>query len=116
MTGDPDRLGQVVGNLVANAIKYTPEDGRVAVSLSATDEEARIVVEDSGRGVPQEERALLFDRLYRSEQTRRTRAPGVGLGLTIAKAIVELHSGRIEVGDSDLGGARFEVVLPLHPG
>ena len=110
--GDPDRLAQVLSNLLTNAIKFTPAGGRIEVELRATEREARLTVDDSGCGIEESELPHLFDRLYRGEEVRARQVAGVGLGLAISRAIVEAHSGRIEARAGRLGGACFEVSLP----
>ena len=106
---DAIRLGQALGNLVDNALKYTPAGG--AVSLSVEESEGRVVltVDDSGPGVAEDEREAIFRRLYRSDASRSQR--GLGLGLSLARAMIEAHGGAISVSRSSLGGARFAVVL-----
>jgi len=113
--GDPDRLKQVVLNLVDNAIKYTPAEGRVMLSLGKQDGLAKIVVEDTGAGIPAKDLPHIFDRFYRVDRARTRAAGGSGLGLSIAQWVVQAHSGWFEV-DSQLGeGSRFTVWLPLAP-
>lgn len=112
--GDAHRLGQVVDNLLTNAIKFTPKGGRVAVRLASTDGVATIEVADSGVGIPESEQGLLFDRLYRSRGATAARVPGLGLGLTIVKAIVEAHAGRVGVRSTPGAGATFRVELPIR--
>ncbi|MGE5407995.1 MAG: PAS domain S-box protein [Syntrophothermus sp.] len=111
--GDPDRLAQVISNLLTNAVKFTPAGGRIEVDLRAVDAQARLTVEDSGPGIDESERPRLFERLYRGEEGRERQIAGAGLGLAISRAIVEAHSGRIEVRAGHLGGACFEVTLPV---
>jgi PAS domain S-box-containing protein len=111
--GDPDRLDQVLANLLSNAIKFTPRGGRVEVRLQRLEDEALLTVSDDGPGIPPAERAQLFDRLFRGDDVQRQRISGAGLGLAIARSIVEAHNGRIEARAEDGGGARFEVGLPL---
>ncbi len=113
-SGDPQRLGQVVDNLLSNAIKFTPKGGRVAVSLSARDGLAAIEVTDSGMGIPESEQRHLFDRLYRAPSAMASAIPGVGLGLTIVKAIVDAHHGRIAVESEPGAGATFRVEIPVR--
>jgi PAS domain S-box-containing protein len=113
-SGDPQRLGQVVDNLLSNAIKFTPKGGRVAVNLSAHDGVAAIEVTDSGMGIPEEEQRHLFDRLYRAPSAMQSAIPGVGLGLTIVKAIVDAHHGRIRVESEPGAGATFRVEIPVQ--
>jgi PAS domain S-box-containing protein len=112
--GDPQRLGQVLDNLLSNAIKFTPNGGRVAVSLTASDGVAAIEVTDSGMGIPEDEQQRLFDRLYRARSATASAIPGVGLGLTIVKAIVDAHRGRILVESEPGAGATFRVELPVQ--
>ena len=113
--GDPDRLKQVIVNLVGNAIKYTPEGGDVRVGLSKTDTEAKLVVSDTGPGIPSEDLPHVFERFYRGEKsrTRSKDGKGFGLGLSIAFWIVRNHDGRIEVDSVEGEGTTFCVWLPL---
>jgi PAS domain S-box-containing protein len=110
--GDGDRLAQVIVNLVSNAIKLTPAEGWIEVALRVAGGQAIVSVEDSGPGVDADELPQLFDRHYRGREARAGQISGAGLGLAISRSIVEAHSGRIEVRDSLLGGACFEVLLP----
>jgi PAS domain S-box-containing protein len=111
--GDSDRLAQVVSNLVSNAIKFTPPRGRVEVAVRAERERALLTVSDTGPGVSAAERSRLFERMFRSEDVKRLQVDGAGLGLAIARSIVEAHSGTIDVRTADSGGAVFEVAVPL---
>jgi len=111
ISADPIRLGQALSNLVDNALKYTPEGGKVNVSVTASPAPT-VIVDDSGPGVPVTEREAIWRRLYRSDSSRSQR--GLGLGLTLVRAIAEAHGGTVTVGDSPLGGARFELRLPAQ--
>src|SRR5262249_15920838 len=110
--GDPDRLLQVFANLLTNAIKFTPAGGQIEVELKASEGQALLTVDDSGRGVDASELPHLFERLYRGEEVKERQVAGAGLGLAISRAIVEAHAGRIEVRPGRLGGACFQVTLP----
>ena len=113
--GDRGRLDQLLGNLVSNAVKFTPEGGRVTVRVSAQDESALIEVSDNGIGVPEAELGELFTRFFRSSTATENAIPGTGLGLVIAKAIAEAHGGQIAVESREGVGTTFKVTLPLRP-
>ena len=106
--GDRDLLTQMVANLVENAIRHGGK--KIGLALSATSEAVSILVTDDGPGVPEHEREKVFQRLYRLDKSRST--PGTGLGLSLVKAIADLHSARIELYDMEPGLA-VRVVLPL---
>ncbi len=110
-------LRSVFQNLIDNAVKYTPEGSAVTVRVSATPLEVGFTVEDEGPGIPAEKRTAVFERFTRLEQTR-TKAEGIGLGLSISKRVVELHGGALTIEDRKDGksGACFRVRLPLEPG
>lgn len=115
--GDRDRLKQVFLNLIANAIQYTPPHGDVFVSLVKVSDQARIIIRDTGPGIPAEDLPHIFERFYRAEKSRtRSIAGGFGLGLSIAHWIVEHHHGRIEVESKDGRGTTFAIWLPLAGG
>jgi PAS domain S-box-containing protein len=111
---DPDKLQRVVMNLLGNAFKFVPDGGRVRCSLRHSPEAVTIAVDDSGPGVPPELRQGIFERFRQGDGGINRTVGGTGLGLAIAKEFVEMHKGRLDVLDSDLGGARFEINLPLH--
>ena len=112
--GDRDRLKQVFLNLIANAIQYTPAGGEVFLSLSRSGEHAKLIVRDTGPGIPAEDLPYIFERFYRAEKSRtRSGVAGFGLGLSIAHWIVEQHGGKIEVNSRDGKGTTFAVWLPL---
>jgi signal transduction histidine kinase len=113
LQGDRARLAQVLDNLVSNALKFTENGGRVEVRLSAEDGLALLEVEDDGVGIPIEEQEHLFERFFRSSTATENAIPGTGLGLTITKAIVERHGGRIEVDSAAHAGTTVRVSLPL---
>ncbi|HJS20028.1 MAG TPA: HAMP domain-containing sensor histidine kinase [Anaerolineales bacterium] len=114
VNGDRDRLKQVFINLVANAIQYTPQGGEVFISLEQIKHQARVIVRDTGPGIPAEDLPHIFERFYRAEKSRtRGKSTGFGLGLSIANWIVEKHGGRIEVVSQDGKGTTFVIWLPL---
>lgn len=111
--GDRDRLKQALLNLVGNAINYTPSGGEVKLSLQKDKEWVRIAVNDTGIGIAPEHIPHLFDRFYRADKARARAAGGAGLGLAIAKSVVDAHNGKITV-DSKVGrGTTFTIWLPL---
>lgn len=115
VNGDRDRLKQVFINLVANAIQYTPQGGEVFLSLEKIGEQARIIIRDTGPGIPAEDLPHIFERFYRAEKSRtRRETAGFGLGLSIANWIVERHGGRIEVNSEERKGTTFAIWLPLY--
>ena len=112
--GDPDRLQQVVANLLDNAVKFTPPGGSIAVSLEAFDHQARITVSDTGRGLRKEMIPHLFDRFVQAESSMTRAHGGLGLGLAIARHIVDVHGGEVHVESPGEGqGTTFTVTLPL---
>jgi signal transduction histidine kinase len=126
--GDPDRLRQLLLNLVDNAVKYTPPGGRVTLGLARAAGFARVTVRDTGGGIPPEELPFIFDRFYRIDKAR-SRPPtppasgeqggsgqgGAGLGLSIAQSIAQAHGGNISVESAPGQGTTFTVTLPVAP-
>jgi signal transduction histidine kinase len=114
--GDAARLEQALQNLAANAIRHTPPGGRVVLHASPADSGVRIVVRDTGPGIPPEHLARVFDRFYKVDASRAgTAVPsGSGLGLSIVRAIVERHGGTVTASNAPEGGAEFELVLPAY--
>jgi two-component system sensor histidine kinase MtrB len=109
---DPPRLGQVLGNLISNAIKFTPAGGHVQVAVAATEEGARFIVRDDGVGIDPAELEHVFDRFYRGTRRPEERAGGSGLGLAIARSIVDMHEGRVTISSTPDVGTEVEVTLP----
>ena len=107
--GDEAQLQQALGNLLDNAIKFTPEGGTVEIGLCQEDEWAKLWVEDRGIGIPVEDLSYLFSRFHRGRNA--VSYPGSGLGLAIVKAIVETHGGKVK-GENVETGSRFTVWLP----
>jgi signal transduction histidine kinase len=110
---DPDRLARAIGNLLSNAVKYTPAGGVIAVT-TGTDATAWIQVRDNGPGIIPEEQEQIFKPFFRSQQERRF-PQGLGLGLTIARDLVEAHGGQLDVASTPGEGSRFTIHLPLEP-
>jgi signal transduction histidine kinase len=110
--GDRTRLHQVLDNLLSNALKFTPSGGRVEVRLKQVGDTALLEVADNGLGIPADEQARLFERFFRSSSATENAIPGTGLGLTITKAIVERHGGRIEIESAEDAGTIVRVGLP----
>jgi two-component system OmpR family sensor kinase len=113
--GDPDRLQQVVQNLIDNASRYVSEGGTIKVELSGVREHSVITVSDDGPGFGDVDPARLFDRFYRGDTSRARTTGGAGLGLTIVKAIVMAHDGTVEAFNLPNGGACFVVAIPSLP-
>jgi two-component system sensor histidine kinase BaeS len=102
----------VLQNLVANAVRHTPRGGRIALRAAPDGDDVVLVVEDSGPGIPPEHLPHVFDRFYRVDSARDARSGGSGLGLSIVRAVVEQHGGRVAAANGAMGGARFELRLP----
>ena len=112
--GDPDRLQQVVWNLLANAVKFTPRGGRVHVSLRRVDSHVHVVVSDTGRGIAAGVLPLIFDRFRQADSSSRRAHGGLGIGLALVRHLTELHGGSVEAYSPGEGqGATFTVKLPL---
>lgn len=114
--GDSDRLQQVVSNLVGNAIKFTPQSGRVAIRMTTLGSEIVIEVSDNGPGIDPQFLPHVFEPFRQADGTSTRRHQGLGLGLSIARDLVLLHGGRVEAGNVDTGGAIFRVYLPSTTG
>jgi signal transduction histidine kinase len=112
LEGDAARLRQVLDNLVSNALKFTPDGGSVTLSARNGDGPLRVEVADTGIGIPQDELGQLFSRFYRASTATRRAIPGTGVGLVIARAIVEAHGGTISLESTEGEGTRVTVVLP----
>lgn len=114
VSGDPDRLLQIVWNLLSNAIKFTPRGGKVQLRLLRVNSHVEIVVNDTGRGIDRDFLPLVFERFRQSESTASRTESGLGLGLAIARELVELHGGTISAASNGRDqGATFTVKLPL---
>lgn len=117
VAGDRDRLKQLMLNLVSNALKFTPEGGRVTLGLACINDWVRLTVADTGSGIPPADLPRIFERFYRVDKARSRALGGAGLGLSIAQRIAQMHGGRIEVASDGVAGhgTTFSVWLPLAP-
>jgi signal transduction histidine kinase len=108
---DPQRIEQVIGNLLRNALRYIPEGGRIWLTLEKTAESIRLFVNDNGPGIPDEDLPFLFDRFWRKERSRSRAAGGTGLGLAISKQLIEAQGGTISAQNLDVGGLQIQIIL-----
>jgi PAS domain S-box-containing protein len=115
VVADSEQLERVLLNLATNAVKFTPKGGAVNVFADGDDEQARITVVDTGMGIPADEQPRLFTRFFRSSTARSAAVPGTGLGLVIARSIVEAHGGTIELVSAENEGTVVTVTLPRRP-
>ena len=111
---DRGRIGQVVANLISNAVKYTDEKGSITVSVDRDDDKAVLAIEDTGIGISEEDRMRVFERFYRTDKSRTRKTGGAGIGLSISKAIVTAHGGTICCESEPGVGSRFIVTLPIN--
>jgi PAS domain S-box-containing protein len=114
--GDAEDLARMVGNVLGNALKFTPAGGSVTVRLDAADGFARVEIADTGIGIPKEEIGSVFDGFFRSSRSQRNESPGPGLGLTIAQSIANRHSGTIAINAREPAGTVVEIRLPVRGG
>jgi heavy metal sensor kinase len=114
LTADPNRMRQILANLLDNAIKYTPSGGRIDIEAHQGEEKIVILVKDTGIGIQPEELPRIWDRLYRCDQSRSQK--GLGLGLSLVKAVVQAHKGQIEVFSEPGKGSTFKIYLPTEDG
>jgi two-component system sensor histidine kinase BaeS len=112
---DPQRLSQVLRNLLVNALTHTPAGGRILIKAQQQNGQALVSVKDTGPGIPAGDLRYVFDRFYRVDKSRSRSTGGVGLGLTIARRLIEAHHGTIEVFSPQGQGAEFVITLPVHP-
>jgi len=108
---DPSRIQQALANLLDNAVKYTPEHGRISIECSSSGDAVHVAIKDDGIGIPAAEQPRIWDRLYRGDKSRGQR--GLGLGLSLVKAVVEAHGGRVTVQSAEGTGSEFNVSLPV---
>lgn len=112
---DTRRIGRVLNNLVANALRHTPPGGRVMVTARRMADCVEVSVQDTGEGIPPEDLPHIFERFFRGDRSRSRETGGAGLGLAIARSIVAAHGGKIEVSSSPENGSRFTFSLPSTP-
>lgn len=112
---DSGRIGQAIDNLLSNAIKFTAAGGRVVASVRTVEGAVELAVRDTGVGIPEDEQGMLFTRFFRASTATRNAVPGVGLGLTITRAIVLAHGGTMDVTSKEGVGTEFRMLLPMAP-
>lgn len=110
--GDPIRLEQILVNLLSNALRYTPAEGRIEIGLEESQDRVKIMVKDSGPGIPEADLPYIFERFYRADPSRSRSEGGSGLGLAIARNLALAHGGHLEAANSPQGGAIFTLTLP----
>jgi signal transduction histidine kinase len=113
VVGDPVRLKQAIGNLLDNAVKYTPEGGSIWVRMRLDEQRILIEVQDTGYGIPAAAQAKLFQRFYRIQIPGAENVIGTGLGLSLVKAVVEQHGGRVAAESEEGQGSTFRLWLPI---
>ena len=116
ITGDRERIEQVFINIISNAVKYTPDGGRIDIKAVASqpEGEVRVYIRDNGIGIAEEDLSKLFERFYRVDKSRTSESGGTGLGLSIAKEIVESHGGSITARSKVGVGTLMTVTLPIR--
>ena len=114
--GDNEKIGIALSHLVRNAIVFNDPGGKASISLSRSDEEVRIAVKDNGIGIPPEDQQRIFERFYQVEDHLTREHGGMGLGLSVARMMVEMHRGRLELESTAGKGSTFSIHLPLQPG
>lgn len=112
---DKDKISQVLVNLLSNAFKYTPGDGRVKISVEDDKDATLIIVEDNGFGIPKEDLPFIFERFYRADKSRNRHTGGSGIGLAIARSIIQAHKGAITAHSVEGHGSKFTISLPKEP-
>jgi signal transduction histidine kinase len=112
--GDYDRLAQVIFNLLNNAIHHTPRSGKIVVSAEEDDNQVKVVIQDTGSGIPEKELPYVWERFYRVDKSRARGLGGTGLGLAIVKQIVEGHKGSVNIESQEGVGTKVTVILPIH--
>ena len=112
---DPDKIIQVIDNIMNNAIKYSPDGGTITVHLSETHNNILLSITDQGLGIPKKDLQKVFDRFYRVDKARARKQGGTGLGLAITKEVIKAHGGNIWVESQEGRGSTFYITLPYEP-
>jgi signal transduction histidine kinase len=115
INADAGRVGQIFNNIINNAMRYSPDGGRITVSLACRGGMAEIRVRDSGEGIPEEALPFVFDRFYRADRARSRQEGGSGLGLAIARQLARAHGGELTAANAPGGGAELTLILPVMP-
>ncbi len=110
---DPERIDQILGNLLSNAIRHTPPLGKITLKITCSAEDVRLDIHDSGPGIPEEALPHIFQRFYRADKSRSRSEGGSGLGLSIARKIAEAHGGTLTIANHPEGGAVITLSLPV---
>ena len=110
---DPVRVEQIIGNLISNALRYTPENSWVIIKLDCSNEQAVLTVRDNGAGIPEDAQEKIFERFYRADHSRSRAEGGTGLGLAIARQLAEIQGGDLTASNHPDGGAVFQLSFPL---
>ncbi|MDR2357149.1 MAG: hypothetical protein LBD92_03550 [Oscillospiraceae bacterium] len=112
VSADRDRISQVITNLISNAVKFTPDGGHISVTVTDAENSGVIEICDDGTGIAESELPYIFERFYRTDKSRSRKTGGAGVGLTIARSIVEAHGGTVRAENRAGGGSHFTVTLP----
>ena len=114
VNGDRERIEQVVTNIVSNAVKYTPDGGKIEIHVGKSGKNVYVRVSDNGIGIPEKDLPRLFDRFYRVDKARSRESGGTGLGLSIATEIVQRHNGTLSLVDREGPGTTVRLELPIR--